>query len=329
MNDLLEKASKGITLVFGIPLAILLILIVLYSSSDSFKNFMNGIVGSGKTAPAAAAETDEEDTGDQYSYISDRTIYDQDFTGNAAQDDTASDSEPFVVYVDPDRQQAVTPVIPGSNTDTDDTVSDHTPYQSPDESVPEYNDPSSSPDAGGSLRKVEVAVRIDENAYDRTLEYDSRGLLIKEKYSFDDKDGLDDDGCTTDYTYDENNRLIKAVVTVPGYGAVDTYEYTYDSQGRRTGYSRNGRDMTGYIEYTGTEPRDSHGNLLKDKYNDYTLTYDGDRLTERVSSNTEKITYSYKEIEVDEKYIDEIKKQQWSLINEDADCYFGVVVGWG
>ena len=44
MNKLFDKMSKVVAIIFGVPIAILTLSVVLYSSSDGFKSFMDGLV---------------------------------------------------------------------------------------------------------------------------------------------------------------------------------------------------------------------------------------------------------------------------------------------
>lgn len=46
MNKLLDKLTKAVAIIFGVPIAIMTLAVILYSSSDGFRSFMNRLVSS-------------------------------------------------------------------------------------------------------------------------------------------------------------------------------------------------------------------------------------------------------------------------------------------
>ena len=87
---------------------------------------------------------------------------------------------------------------------------------------------------------------------------------------------------------------------------------------------------------------DDHGNLTVDPWGSYQTkenTYDENgnlvrRLEKYYDINTNETresntVYIYKKIRISKKLLKIVRKQQWSLLNDDMDSYFNVPVGWG
>lgn len=71
---------------------------------------------------------------------------------------------------------------------------------------------------------------------------------------------------------------------------------------------------------------DKYGNLLTDGYKAYQNSYNKNKclVKKGYSQNGQynEVTYKYKKIKVDKKYVKKIKNQQWSLLNEDVQLLF-------
>ncbi len=202
-----------------------------------------------------------------------------------------------------------------------------------------------------SKKKLYVVSSIKAPNLERRLTYNEKGLLIREEYV---------DCCIIDYSYNSSNLLSEASVSIGNGGndGKETYRYFYDKLNNRT-----------KVEFTSTTGRSFTFNYAYDKagklitFRECSYRYSGDRISEirgnptspwdRVvydaGGNISKIgsrsfdtgyengrlvkntggEYTYKQIEVEAEYTELVKKQQWSLINEDVDALFAVIIGWG
>ena len=186
---------------------------------------------------------------------------------------------------------------------------------------------------------------------EREFTYNSAGLLVKDEYK-----GI----CVINYIYNSDNLLASAEVVIGegGKDGTETYEYyydklinrtkivftsttgrsftfpyTYDKSGNLTAYSeRSYRYSGGRISEIRGNPTspwdkvvyDAGGNISKIGSRNLATGYENGRLVRNTNGR-----YTYKQIQVDASYAELVKRQQWSLINEDVDALFAVIIGWG
>ncbi len=130
----------------------------------------------------------------------------------------------------------------------------------------------------------------------------------------------------TDYIYHIKGYLIRA----------GEHQYRCDDNGQMIAAK-----MNEYVDWIDLA-YDDHGNLTVDPWGSYQTkenTYDENgnlvrRLEKYYDINTNETresntVYIYKKIRMSKKLLKIVRKQQWSLLNDDMDSYFNVPVGWG
>ena len=195
----------------------------------------------------------------------------------------------------------------------------------------------------------------DDRTFVREFTYNSKGLMttgnwlgwdVSFKYRKDNQLKkatvlIEDQFLYWKYYYDKNGRRSMVVLESEGYGKESFVEkYTYDKKGRlkKMGnklfkYSGKKISKIGEVgqDYDTVE-YDDNGNISSiGDFHLYKNYYEDGKLTKRlleVGGYPEfEIVYTYKKIEVDKKYVDLIKQQQWSLLNDDIDEYFTAASG--
>ena len=202
-----------------------------------------------------------------------------------------------------------------------------------------------------SKKTLYVISGIKSTGIDRKLTYNKEGLLVRDEYK---------DICVINYSYNPDNLLSEAEVLIGDNGkdGTETYRffydklknrtkveftsttgrsftfnYTYNKSGELTAYSeRSYRYTNGRISAVRGNPTspwdkvvyDSGGNISKIGSRSFDNVYENGRLVKNIDGR-----YTYKQIVVDAGCVDLVRKQQWSLINEDIDALFAVIIGWG
>ena len=111
------------------------------------------------------------------------------------------------------------------------------------------------------------------------------------------------------YRY-ENGRMVQVMYDYPG---AQWSDLIYDDHGNLAGNPLSGVSSDNYY--------DEYGNLQSKSY--YYPASEG------IPARNVNYTFTYRKIEVPKKMLSLVKKQQWSLLNDDLDSYFAVAVGWG
>ena len=217
-------------------------------------------------------------------------------------------------------------------------------------------------DAAGKKVTVYVLSSIENNYGKETLKYNKSGLIVKRStngttstvykydkkkrlkkvinkaapgtirhntvtYSYDKKGRIKkmnsvgshtSNTYTFTFSYDKKNRAKSAVLNIDGHNS--TYKYKYNKKNLITDVQST--SSISHYQYDGC------GNLIYDGTHVYQNSYNKNKyLTKRyftVSEDDYEITYKYKKIKVDKKYLKSIKKQQWSLLNEESQIYFPI-----
>ncbi|MCR5544043.1 MAG: hypothetical protein K6F55_07815 [Eubacterium sp.] len=214
-------------------------------------------------------------------------------------------------------------------------------------------------DAAGKKVYVYVLQSKTQGGYKTTYKYNKYGLLVKigdlttlkydskkriKKYVNKAATGMIRHNTVT-YTYDKKGRIKKMHSDGSHESNTYTYTYSYDKKNRVSKMSivfdnypnslheekcvyNNKNQLIEHISGSSTTSYsyDKYGNLARDGSKTYQNSYNKKKCLVKkgyvFNGQYYELTYKYKKIKVDKKYVKKIKKQQWALLNDDVQFLF-------